>query len=49
MCGGPNTLHQWEEYASKREKRERDVVPAVSMLEMQLMVDGCTNVSQKKH
>lgn len=49
LCGGPNTLQHWEEYADEREKRERDVLPAVSVLVLHLMVDGCTNVSQKNH
>lgn len=39
MRGGPNTLQHWEEYADERENKERDVVPAVSVLEMQLMVE----------
>lgn len=39
MHGGPNTPQHWEEYADERENKERDVVPAVSVLEMQLMVE----------
>lgn len=39
LRGGPNTLQHWEEYEDERENYERDVVTAVSVLEMQLMVE----------